>query len=59
MAEGRTVVQSVVREQIKAAEMRCGEDFLEALNELVASQVKKAIGRAKENGRQTLKPQDL
>lgn len=53
------LVQSKVKEKIKADEMRCGEDFIEALNAKVEALIDDAVSRCKENGRQTLKKQDV
>lgn len=65
MAEERDtlIVQSKVRDAIKAKggenPPRTSEDFLAALNDLVHEAIEKAIARAKENGRGTLKKQDV
>ncbi len=50
----------VVRSKIKSAtELNVASAFAEALNEKVKTLVKEAEGRAKANGRKTLKPADL
>jgi histone H3/H4 len=65
MAEERDtlIVQSKVRDAIKAkageAGVRTSDEFLAALNELVHEAIEKAISRAKENGRSTLRKQDV
>lgn len=65
MAEEREtlIVQSKVRDAIKAKmgenPLRTSEDFLAALNDLVHEAIEKAITRAKDNNRGTLKKQDV
>ncbi|HLD02810.1 MAG TPA: DUF1931 domain-containing protein [Candidatus Nanoarchaeia archaeon] len=51
----------VVRSKIKdeAKNMNVSGDFAEALSKVVATLVKDACRRAKENGRSTIKPRDL
>jgi histone H3/H4 len=51
------VVKSAVRTHLK--EMRASGDFLEALDKHIASELSKAVARAKANGRKTLRPEDL
>ncbi len=51
------VVKSMVRKLLKG--MRASEDFFTSLDALVADQVKKAIQRAKANGRKTVRGCDL
>lgn len=53
------IVQSKVRDAVKAAEMRTSEEFLGALDTRVAEMVKAAADRAKKNGRATLQAHDL
>ena len=53
------VVESRVKEQIKAADMNCGGDFCDALDKKVESVVNNAIARAKSNDRKTVRPGDL
>jgi len=53
------VVQSKVRDLIREKEMRTSDEFITALSEYVRAAVEKAISRAKENGRSTLRPADL
>jgi histone H3/H4 len=61
MATGFMLNQSAAREQLKSIdpEIRVGEEFITALNDLVAAQMKLAIERCKANGRKTLQKQDL
>jgi histone H3/H4 len=56
---GLLIVQSKVRELIREKEMRTSDEFISALSEHVRQAVEKAVGRAKENGRSTLRPADL
>ena len=56
---GLLIVQSKVRDQIREKEMRTSDDFITALSEHVKQTVDRAIARAKENGRSTLRPADL
>jgi hypothetical protein len=51
------VVKSAVHTYLK--DMRASGDFLEALDKHIASELSKAIARAKANGRKTLRPEDL
>ena len=53
------VVQSKVKEAIKAQGLRMDSNLPDALNEKVHALVAKAAKRAKENGRGTLRPYDL
>jgi histone H3/H4 len=58
MAEKRDlVVKSAVRELVK--DMRISDSFFDALNKAVEELVKKAIERAKANGRATLRGEDV
>jgi predicted lactoylglutathione lyase len=56
---GLLIVQSKVRDLIREKEMRTSDEFITALSEHVKHAVEKAITRAKENGRSTLRPADL
>ncbi len=56
---GVLIVQSKVRDLIREKEMRTSDEFITALSEHVREAVLKAISRAKENGRSTLRPADL
>ena len=51
------VVKSAVRARLKG--MRASGEFFEALDRHVASELAKAMTRAKANGRKTLRPEDL
>ncbi|MEM5766154.1 MAG: DUF1931 domain-containing protein [Candidatus Aenigmatarchaeota archaeon] len=51
------VVKSAIRNLLKG--MRASEDFWKALDDLVTLDIKKAIERAKENGRKTVRGCDL
>ncbi|MEX0592992.1 MAG: hypothetical protein WD358_07410 [Nitriliruptoraceae bacterium] len=53
------VVQSKVKDAIKAQGLRMDSNLPDALNEKVHALVAKAAKRAKENGRGTLRPYDL
>jgi len=50
----------IVKSAVKAAagDMNVGADFYDKLNEVVAAKIKRAIERAKDNGRTTLKDRD-
>jgi len=50
-------VKSAVRELV--GDFRVSEDFWEALNKSIEAVVKKAVERAKENGRKTVRGADL
>lgn len=58
-SSGLLIVQSKVRDLIREKEMRTSDEFITALSEHVKQAVEKAIARAKENGRSTLRPADL
>jgi len=53
------VVGSKVKEAIKAEGCNCAGDLVDALSAEVAGMVKKAAGRAKANGRKTVRAADL
>jgi histone H3/H4 len=53
------LVQSKVREVIREKDLRTSDEFITALNEHVHHTIETAIKRCKENGRQTLRPQDV
>ena len=53
------LVQSKVRDVIREKELRTSDEFLTALNEHVHAVLEVAMKRCKENGRQTLRPQDV
>jgi len=51
------VVKSAVKKNLKG--MRVSGNFWKAMDERVQWKVKRAIERAKANGRKTLRPEDL
>ncbi len=51
------VVRSKVKEACKG--MRCSGDFYAAVDRKVGEILKEAARRAKENGRQTIRPTDI
>ncbi len=53
------VVQSKVKEAVKALELRMDGNLADALDAKVKELLKDAATRAKENGRGTLRPYDL
>jgi histone H3/H4 len=53
------VVESKVKEQIKAAEMNCASDLCDALDKKVEQLINDAIARAKSNDRKTVRAGDL
>lgn len=53
------VVQSKVKEAVKAQGLRMDSNFPDALNAQIATLVAAAAKRAKENGRGTVRPYDL
>jgi len=53
------VVGSKVREVIKKGDMNMSGEFLDALSKKVEGEVKRAIERAKANGRKTVRENDL
>ncbi|MEM0476326.1 MAG: hypothetical protein QW678_03455 [Candidatus Aenigmatarchaeota archaeon] len=58
MAEKRAlVVRSAVREVAK--DMRISDEFFEALDKEVEALIKRAVERAKANGRATLRASDV
>ena len=52
------IVQSKVREAIKALDLRTDSNVVDALNDKVHAMLKDAAARAKSNGRGTLRPYD-
>ena len=60
---GKSAVQVVLASRIKdiarSANIRVAGDFVAAANSTVVGVISGAIARAKSNGRQTLRPQDL
>jgi histone H3/H4 len=55
----QVVLASRIKEVSRAANVRVSGDFVDAANAAVVALVKKAIDRAKANGRQTVRPQDI
>lgn len=53
------VVQSKVRERVRALGMRCSGDFVDALSGRVDDLIKAAVSRAKGHNVATLGPRDL
>lgn len=60
---GKSSVQVVLASRIKdvarSANVRVAGDFVDAANSAVVDLLKKAIDRAKGNGRQTIRPSDI
>src|SRR5690606_8378615 len=56
---GNVVVASKGKEGVRAGDVRMAGDFPEALNAEVQEVIAKAIQRAKDNGRGTVRPSDL
>ncbi len=52
-------VTARVKELMKEQDMRMSAETLEAVNVLIEEALRKAIKRAKANGRKTVKPEDL
>ena len=59
MAEDILVVASKVKDYIKGKGGQTAAEVIEALSKKVACSLDKAINRAKENGRVTIKAYDL
>ncbi len=55
----QVVLASRIKEVARAANVRVSGDFVDAANAAVVALIKAAIGRAKGNGRQTIRPQDI
>ena len=53
------VVTSKVKEAISKADMNCSGDAPDALSAVVEQILKKAVERAKANGRKTVRPEDF
>jgi len=53
------VVKSAVRTLLKKLKVRASEEFFKELDVVVEDAVKKAVKRASENGRKTLRACDL
>lgn len=56
---GSVVVTSKVKDAIKGQEARMSSDFVDALNAEVNETIARAVRRAKDNNRNTVRPQDL
>ncbi|MBT3181839.1 MAG: hypothetical protein HN337_04925 [Deltaproteobacteria bacterium] len=59
MAKETLVVVSKVKEYVKEQGMQTSETAVEALSNAVRELLDKAIARAKDNGRQTVKDRDI
>jgi len=57
MADVSIIVKSKIKEVV--TDVNVGSDFVDALNTAVCELIQKAKKRCLENGRKTLKPQDL
>ena len=53
------VVKNAVRELVKGKDMRISAETFDALDKVAEDVVKKAMARAEENGRKTIKACDL
>lgn len=53
------LVQSKVKEYVRGSEMMCSGELIEALNEVVGDLLDRAVARADNNGRKTVKAQDI
>ena len=53
------LVQSKVKEYVRGSDMMCSGELIEQLNEVVGDLLDKAVGRASDNGRKTVKAQDI
>jgi hypothetical protein len=58
-APAQLVVASKVKDAVKSQDVRMSSDFVEALNSEVDALVARAVARAKDNNRGTVRPQDL
>jgi len=59
MATETIVVVSKVKEYVKTKGMQTSETAVEALSNTVRDLLDKAVARAKDNGRQTVKDRDI
>lgn len=55
----QVVLASRIKEIARGANVRVSGDFIDAANAAVVALIKSAVGRAKANGRQTIRPQDI
>lgn len=53
------VVGSKIKELVAKEGLRSSGDLTDALSKYLAEKIRRAIERAKANGRQTLRPEDL
>ncbi len=53
------IVASAIKELLKKHGMMCSGDLPEAASSAIEDMVKKAVARAKDNGRVTVRPCDL
>lgn len=53
------IIQSKIRDMIKADGCATSQEAVEALSQEIEKLVKRAVTRAKENGRKTVKGQDI
>jgi histone H3/H4 len=53
------VVTARVKELMKENDMRMSGDAMNAINWMIEEALRKAVKRARANGRKTLKPEDL
>ncbi|MCC5949164.1 MAG: hypothetical protein JJT89_11980 [Nitriliruptoraceae bacterium] len=58
-SSGNLVVTTKVRDAVRDSGVRMSGDFPEALNAEVAALIDKAVVRAKDNNRSTVRPSDL
>ena len=59
MAKETLVVVSKVKDYVKGKGCQTSETAVDALSDAVRELLDKAIGRAKDNGRQTVKDRDI
>lgn len=59
MAKETMVVVSKVKDHVKEKGMQTSETAIDALSDAVRELLDKAIARAKDNGRQTIKDRDI
>ncbi|MFA4974318.1 MAG: hypothetical protein WC683_17065 [bacterium] len=59
MANETLVVVSKVKEYVKAKGMQTSETAVNAISDAVRELLDKAVARAKDNGRQTIKDRDI
>ena len=59
MANVTLVVVSKVKEYVKAKGMQTSETAVNAISDAVRELLDKAVARAKDNGRQTIKDRDI